>query len=323
MNINKGKIDLHESKYQTTLFGYDFYFHSFVKLFKNKKLPNVILLSGEKGLGKSTFVYHFINYLLSVDEKNKYIFHDLKIISTNYSYNLIKNNIHPNLFLLESRLYEDGVKIEQVRNLLKFLSKSTYSHNIKIIMIDDAENLNLNSSNALLNALESYNTNTFFFIINSNSSKILNTIKSRAIEFKFFFKLAEKIKILEKLINQYELNIELENIKQFLYFDTPGNLLKYLLIFKDTNIDISKNKFECILYLVEKYKSKKDTELLTMASLFIEIFYNDLCKKKININSCLYNRHKILNEMNDFKKFNLDKKNLLVSLHNILANEKR
>ena len=48
---------------QLYLYGYKSYFDFFIKLFKKNKLPNTILLSGLKGIGKATFVYHFINYL--------------------------------------------------------------------------------------------------------------------------------------------------------------------------------------------------------------------------------------------------------------------
>ena len=62
---------------QLNLFGYKDYFDTFVKLAQKKKIPNCILLSGPKGLGKSTFAYHIINYLLSKDEDNNY---DINII---------------------------------------------------------------------------------------------------------------------------------------------------------------------------------------------------------------------------------------------------
>ena len=52
-------------KSQLYLFGYDKIFNSFIALYKKNKLPNVMLFSGPKGSGKSTFTYHFINYLLS------------------------------------------------------------------------------------------------------------------------------------------------------------------------------------------------------------------------------------------------------------------
>ena len=57
----------------------------------------------------------------------------------------------------------ENIKIEKARDVLKFLNKSTYYSNIKIVLIDNAEYLNINSSNALLKALEEPNNNTFFF----------------------------------------------------------------------------------------------------------------------------------------------------------------
>ena len=59
-------------KNQLSLYGYENYFASFANLYRKNKLPNTILLSGPKGLGKATFAYHFINYILSYNEFNKY-----------------------------------------------------------------------------------------------------------------------------------------------------------------------------------------------------------------------------------------------------------
>ena len=153
---------------QLNLFGYKNYFDSFIKLHKKNKLPNVFLLNGPGGIGKATFAFHFINYLLSNNEENKYLTNDLKINQSNISYKLVNKKIHPNFFLLQNNSLEESIKIDQVRNLLKFLSKSTFSRDIKVVMIDNAEYLNLNSSNALLKALEEPSKNTFFFIIHNN-----------------------------------------------------------------------------------------------------------------------------------------------------------
>ena len=43
---------------QLSLYGHHFEFCNFIDLYKNLKLPNKILLSGEKGIGKSTLAYH-------------------------------------------------------------------------------------------------------------------------------------------------------------------------------------------------------------------------------------------------------------------------
>ena len=177
-------IEILLAKKQLRLFGFENYFNYFIKLYEKRKLPNTILLSGPKGLGKSTFAYHIINYLLSKNEEKKYSVKDFAIDKNNKSYKLLNTNTHPNFFLIENNLLEKDIKIEQVRNLLKFLNKSTYSKNLKIVMIDNAENLNLNSSNALLKAIEEPQNNTFFFIIHNNASNILDTVKSRCTEFK-------------------------------------------------------------------------------------------------------------------------------------------
>ena len=58
----------------TKLFGYNNFFNELINIIKNKKLPNKILISGPKGIGKSILGFHLSNYLLSLNEKNPYDF---------------------------------------------------------------------------------------------------------------------------------------------------------------------------------------------------------------------------------------------------------
>ena len=197
MNINTNTVNSVLPINQLKLFGYKNYFDSFLKMYQKNTLPNVILLSGPKGLGKATFAYHFINYLLSINELNKYSLETNLINSDNKSYKNLCNFTHSNFFLIEKKNTDENIKIDKIRDVLKFLNNSTYSSNIKIILIDGVEYLNINSSNALLKVLEEPNPNTFFFLIHNTNRKILNTVKSRCIEFKIFFNLTEKREILK------------------------------------------------------------------------------------------------------------------------------
>ena len=79
MNTFSKNIKITSPKNQLYLFGYKTYFNFFIKLFEKKKLPNSIIFSGAKGLGKSTFIYHFINYLLSINENCRYSINDFSI----------------------------------------------------------------------------------------------------------------------------------------------------------------------------------------------------------------------------------------------------
>ena len=91
-----------------------------------------MLFSGPRGIGKSTFAYHFSNYLLSQNEDNKYSIEENKINQNNKSFNLVCNNSHPNIFILKNDINSTNIKIDSVRNLINFLNKTTYSTNLKI-----------------------------------------------------------------------------------------------------------------------------------------------------------------------------------------------
>ena len=83
----------------------------------------------------------------------------------------------------------------------------------------------------------------FFFIIHNSSSKILNTIKSRCVEFKIFFNNLQKKQIFINLINHYGLDFNEEFFNNFVYFDSPGNILKYQTIFDELNINYLDDQF--------------------------------------------------------------------------------
>ena len=322
MNKETGNIDILSSQNQLRLYGYEENFNLFTKLYNNNKLPNVILLTGLKGSGKATFAYHFINYLLSMNEDNKYSLTNYTINPYNRSFNNLCNKVHPNFFLLENNDFEENIKIDNVKNILSFLNKSTLNSNIRIVLIDNAEYLNVNSSNALLKSLEEPKDNTFFFIIHNSASKILDTIKSRCIQFNLYFPFLQKKNILLSIITQYNYNFNIENIDSNLFFDSPGNILKYLKFLIDNKIDFNEDKLSCISYLISNYKKKKDPQLLNFISLLVEIFYNELSiknNKKLNIYS--FNKFKILKQISDLKKFNLDKNNLFILLQETLKND--
>ncbi len=323
MNLVEEKENILKPKNQLFLYGYKYYFDLFVKLYQKNSLPNSILLTGPKGAGKATFIYHFINYLLSLDEKNKYSLNDFTINPSNKSYNLLLNNVHNNFFLIDSENEDEIIKIEKIRNLLKFLNKSTYNKDLKLVLIDNSDYLNLNSANALLKSIEEPNNNTFFFILNNDSSKIPETIISRSINFKINLNITSKKEILSSLISQYDLQDDISSFDNFIYFDTPGNLLNYTLLLKNNNLNISDSTLSIIIHFINQYKAKTTVEILNVIVKLIEVFYRDLTlKNRINTPYYFYKKSKLLNLIKNMKKFNLDKKNILTSLNFILASEK-
>ena len=134
--------------------------------------------------------------------------------------------------------------------------------------------------------------------------------------------MAEKKTIFESVIKQYKDEFKLNHIVEHLYYDTPGNLIKYFLTLDRANISLTGDKLSCILYLIEKYKNEKNHETLTFLCLFIQKFYNDLCLcNDNNVSSYLFNLSRILNQIDDMKKFNLNEKNILIWIKDILLHE--
>lgn len=71
------------------------------------------------------------------------------------------------------------IKIEKIRQLIRFLSLSPHSLGIKIAVIQAAHNLNQESANALLKTLEEPPKNSLILLISDKPSLILPTILSR------------------------------------------------------------------------------------------------------------------------------------------------
>ena len=142
---------------QLKLFGFKRYFSEILNLYKLNKLPRVIMLNGPSGSGKTTLIFHLVNYILSMDENNRYSLTNYEISAKNRSYNLVSNSIHPNFFYLENDVSKTNIGINQVRNLIKYLGKTTYQNNLKLILIRNCEKLNKNAVNAILKSLEDIN----------------------------------------------------------------------------------------------------------------------------------------------------------------------
>ena len=81
---------------QLILYGHHFEFCNFIDLYKDRKLPNKILLSGKKGIGKSTLAYHLINCILSFDEEYSYDKKNFTINPENKSFKLTLNKSNHN-----------------------------------------------------------------------------------------------------------------------------------------------------------------------------------------------------------------------------------
>lgn len=301
---------------QKNLFGLDNFLLDFVKLYQKNKLPNKILLSGDKGLGKSTLAFHLINYILSKNEEFEYDLKRFQINSENRSFKLTVNKSNPNFTLIDFDKEKKNIDIGQIRDLILNLNKSSFNNKERFIIIDNIESLNINANNALLKILEEPPLKTFFILIN-NDRFILPTLKSRCINFKIFLDHDSVISVTNKLIGEnifVNLNNDLLN-----YYSTPGSLYKIILFLKSHNYDLrSFNIKDFLILIIKENLYKKNIFIKNIAFEYIELFL----RKKIsflNQNTFYYYSY-FLKRINDTKKFSLDEESLFLEFEHKILN---
>jgi DNA polymerase-3 subunit delta' len=309
------KID-QSSFLSTKLVGLNMYFDEMVDLYDKNLFPNVLMLSGKKGIGKSTLAFHFLNYIFSKKEKIKYNKKD-KIINTdsNFYISILKNTCTDVVFLQA----EEGknIRIDDIRNLKSVLSRSTLSDNPRFTIIDEVEFLNANSINALLKTLEEPNKNNFFILINNQQADLIKTISSRCLKNNIYLNVKQQ----ENVNNYLVENKKLKPLIDYSNDLTPGLLIKYNDIFNKYKIDNNDNIKTNINELLYAYKKDKNKALINLSIHLINQFFYKQVKKDLNkIHFLLNLKSFIINKINDFVLYNLNINSVLSSIELKLNN---
>lgn len=299
---------------QLTLYGLNDDFNELASLYKKKKLPNKILLSGNKGIGKCTLAYHLINFILSNDEEFPYDQKNFTINENNKSFKLTINNVNPNFNLIDVASDKKFIDISQIRNLILNLNKSSLNKKPRFVLIDNIEYLNKNSINSLLKFLEEPNDNIYFLLIHNNK-RILSTLKSRCLNFKIHLTNSQSAEVLNCIFKKKILN----NINNELidYYFTPGKILELINFSNDFEIELENLTLKNFLrILIEKNYYKKNNFGKALLFDLIELF---LQKKEFHIQSNLFEY--FITKINDVKKFNLDDEIIINEFHEKILNE--
>ena len=197
----------------------------------NKSLPNSLIIHGTKGVGKATFSFFLIKNIYSELTSNNSKAHHI---------NLINNNSHPNIkhiqkaFDDKNNKFKNYIIIDQVRSLENFIHQSSFDNFPKFIVINSADDLNLNSANALLKVLEEPKNNTYFILITHQISNLLATLRSRCVKFNFKKPSFEGFK---KILLSHKDNLKSEEIS-FLFDLSNGSPGLALELFSEDIKDV-------------------------------------------------------------------------------------
>tara|TARA_Y100001958_G_C21176511_1_gene507213 strand:+ start:246 stop:1178 length:933 start_codon:yes stop_codon:yes gene_type:complete len=299
----------------TQLYGLDQEFDSLSNLLINQKLPNVIVLTGEKGIGKFTLINHLA---ISYFDKENYNSLEKKIISKNKFFENLSKNLISNVVFLESNDFKN-INVEQIRSLKNKLQKKPFYNGKRFIILDDVETFNTNSINALLKLIEEPNENDYFLLINNKTRPLIDTLKSRCLEFKIILNYNQRIKITNFLMDIHNQETIIEQDKIMV---SPGNFLRFNIILNENSINIKENILKIFKIILDLYKKNKNL-LFQDFLLFYSEYYLKIKKEKNHLTKMKFieDRNFLLNNINDFFQYNLNQGTLLRSIEDRFSNE--
>ena len=295
-------------KKTTRLFGLENEFNFLKKMISSDKFPKTLMLTGKRGVGKSTMISHLMHYYF---DKKTYNENENTFTSESFFLNQFIENLFPNILYLNGSDYRN-VRIDDIRKIINELNKSPIIKDKRFIILDDIDSFNINSLNALLKIIEDPGKNNFFILINNKSNKLLNTIKSRSIEIKIMINNQDRLSISSSLLKYFNQD---RIFDENLVSSTPGNFLKFNYVFNNNSLDINEKFLTNFSNILRIYKKEKNIFYKEMLLFFVEYNFQKLKSHgMLNNKKLIEKRLMILQNINDFFLYNLNQNTLLSNL---------
>ena len=203
--------------------------------------------------------------------------------------------------------------------MITYTNKSSFDNMARFILIDNIENLNKNSVNALLKIIEEPNQNVFFILINNNEKYIIPTLKSRCLTFKINFTFNQSMNISNQILN--EDIFDLINYDLINYYNTPGEIIDLINFSKDKDLDLkSYTLIDILNLLIDNGHYKKNKPLKKLLVNFIELFFLKKYRFSNTKSSLLKFYYIFINKIYDTEKFNLDEESVFLEFKSKILN---
>ncbi|MBU2941883.1 DNA polymerase III subunit delta' [Shimia thalassica] len=178
------------------LFGQEAAEAGFLEAFNSGRLHHAWLLTGPLGVGKATLAWRIARFLLATPmDQGGGLFgeappvYDTLDISPDHpvSHRLLARS-EPGMFSITRSVNEktgrlrDMITVDDVRGLTHFLTMSSTEGGRRVVIVDAADEMNVNAANALLKMLEEPPSLTTILLISHQPSRLLPTIRSRCRE---------------------------------------------------------------------------------------------------------------------------------------------
>lgn len=167
------------------LFGHAEAERTLAQAFASGRMHHGWLLTGPEGIGKATLAYRLARHVLAAPEERDVFGDSLAVPEDGAAARQILARAHPGLLVLrrpydtKAKRFATTLPIDEVRRLKSFLGLTGGEGQWRVVIVDTADDLNINAANALLKSLEEPPVRALFLLISSEPGRLLPTIRSR------------------------------------------------------------------------------------------------------------------------------------------------
>ena len=158
--------------------------------FIHNRIPQALMVTGQKGLGKRQLAYQFANSLLCPHRTSEY-----QACGQCRSCQLFAAQTHPDLSFIQPDEPGKKITINQIRELISCLSLTPQYNAYRVVIIENAEQMNTAAANSFLKCLEEPAEFTTIILISDKPYLLPATIISRCQKLKINCPEAELAKI--------------------------------------------------------------------------------------------------------------------------------
>ncbi|MBR5251872.1 MAG: hypothetical protein IKV52_03505 [Oscillospiraceae bacterium] len=131
---------------------------------KSSGLSHAVLIFAKEGCGANFFASLLAADIIGCDE------HGLELIT---------RQAHPQVQIVKGSGVSGQIKVDSVRDINENVNFSSIGGEKRVVIIQNCENFNTSSANALLKNLEEPKDDITYILTTTDTSKILSTIRSR------------------------------------------------------------------------------------------------------------------------------------------------
>ncbi|MGD9660235.1 MAG: DNA polymerase III subunit delta' [Porticoccaceae bacterium] len=151
---------------------------SLVRLIGLGRLPHALMLAGPAEIGKQNFALKLSQLLLCATPSER-------SCGNCKACKLFSAATHPDFMLVEPEAEGKIIKVDQVRELAEFATRTAAMGGRRVIVVSPGEAMNQNAANAFLKTLEEPGKDVIMVVVVHQPGRILPTIRSRCRIFPF------------------------------------------------------------------------------------------------------------------------------------------